>query len=110
VKDGGGRLNAGWIQVVNHSYARSKKLDCDLLIVDEAHRAKGKDSEFSKQLMRKAKYAHRVLILTATPFSIDVENELLRMLRLIGADGVKAPVRDYKRRSIGFTRGTFLPS
>jgi len=109
VKDGGGPLNAGWIRVVNHAYARANKLHCDLLIVDEAHRAKGKDSEFSKQLMRKGKDARRILILTATPFSIDVENELLRMLRLIGADGVKGPVREYEKALDRLYQGT-IPS
>ncbi len=43
-----GRLKAGSIQVVNHSYAVSGDiLNCDLLIVDEAHRAKGEGSKFA---------------------------------------------------------------
>ena len=69
-----GRLSAGSIQVVKHSYAISDSpLDCDLLIIDEAHRAKGEDTAFSAALKQQKKYAHRVLILTATPFSIRLE-------------------------------------
>ncbi len=46
-----GRLSAGSIQVVKHSYAASDfNLACDLLIVDEAHRAKGEGTAFSRRL------------------------------------------------------------
>ena len=46
----GGRLKAGSIQVVNHYYAASDSiLDCDLLIVDEAHRAKGEDTDSARR-------------------------------------------------------------
>src|SRR5262249_637082 len=65
-----GRLKGGSIQVVKHSYAASEFiLDCDLLIVDEAHRAKGEGTAFSSALKRQKKHARRILILTATPFS-----------------------------------------
>jgi superfamily II DNA or RNA helicase len=48
-----GRLKAGSIQVVKHSYAASDfRLACDLLIVDEAHRAKGESTAFSVALKR----------------------------------------------------------
>lgn len=90
-------LKLGSIQVVKHHYASSDShLGCDLLVVDEAHRAKGKDTEFSKSLRRQKKYAARVLILTATPFSIQIE-ELERMLHLVGADPACAPVRKFSR-------------
>jgi hypothetical protein len=91
------RLSAGSIQVVKHSYASSDfNLGCDLLIVDEAHRAKGDETSFSKALRRQRKHAKRVLILTATPFSIRIE-ELQRMLDLIGAEAAASPVRAFSR-------------
>lgn len=91
------RLSAGSIQVVKHSYASSDfNLSCDLLIVDEAHRAKGDQTSFSKVLRRQRKHAKRVLILTATPFSIRIE-ELQRMLDLIGAEAAASPVRAFSR-------------
>jgi len=92
VKAGKCRLSAGSIQVVKHSYAALKSnLDCDLLIVDEAHRAKGENTEFSRELRRQKKYARRVLILTATPFSIRLD-ELKRMLTLIGGDAAHCAI------------------
>jgi ERCC4-related helicase len=98
VKEGRvGKLRAGSIQVVKHSYAASdSQLACDLLIVDEAHRAKGEDTAFSKALRRQKKSACRVLILTATPFSIHLA-ELNRMLTLIGAENAHRSVRDFSR-------------
>jgi len=91
------RLSAGSIQVVKHSYAASDfNLACDLLIVDEAHRAKGENTAFSKALKRQKKYARRVLILTATPFSIRLD-ELQRMLTLIGGGASHKAVSAYSR-------------
>jgi hypothetical protein len=92
-----GRLKAGSIQVVKHSYAASDlRLACDLLIVDEAHRAKGENTAFSIALKRQKKHARRVLILTATPFSIRLD-ELQRMLTLVGGDAAHGPVRSFSR-------------
>ena len=94
-----GRLSAGSIQVVKHSYASSSaslNLACDLLIVDEAHRAKGEASSFSKNLRKKRNSFDRVLILTATPFSINLD-EMHRMLRLIGAEDAWTPVQAFGR-------------
>lgn len=89
------RLAAGSIQVVKHSYAGDdKSLQCDLLIVDEAHRAKGEGTGFSKALNRQSKKAQRVLILTATPFSIQLA-ELSRMLTLVGAGHAHAAVKSF---------------
>ncbi len=91
------RLKAGSIQVAKHSYAASNSnLDCDLLIVDRAHRAKGEGTAFSIALKRQKKYARRVLILTATPFSIELA-ELRRMLTLIGAETTLGPVGSFGR-------------
>lgn len=89
-----GRLLAGSIQVLKHSYAGS--LDCDLLIVDEAHRAKGEATTFSKNLHDKKKSYRRALILTATPFSIHLD-ELQRMLKLVGGETAREPVRVFSR-------------
>ncbi len=92
-----GRLSAGSIQVVKHSYAASDfNLACDLLIIDEAHRAKGEHTAFSKALKRQKKFARRVLILTATPFSIRLD-ELQRMLTLIGGEPARSPVGAFSR-------------
>lgn len=92
-----GRLSAGSIQVVKHSYAASDfNLTCDLLVVDEAHRAKGEKTAFSSALRKQKKHARRVLILTATPFSIRLD-ELKRMLELIGGDAARRPVGAFSR-------------
>ena len=93
-----GRLNAGSIQVVKHSYAAAANaiLDCDLLIVDEAHRAKGEGTAFSTALKRQKRHARRVLILTATPFSIQLE-ELQRMLTLVGGEESHTAIRAFSR-------------
>jgi ERCC4-related helicase len=106
-----GRLKDGSIQVVKHSYAASDFiLDCDLLIIDEAHRAKGEGSNFSKALKRQIKNACRVLILTATPFSIRLE-ELERMLTLIGGEAARRSVRAYsKALNDLYTGNTARPS
>lgn len=92
VKAGRVKLFPGCIQVVKHSYAASHlTLECDLLIIDEAHRAKGENTAFSVALKRQKKFARRILILTATPFSIRLE-ELQRMLTLIGGDAARSAV------------------
>lgn len=88
------RLDAGRIQVAKHSYASDGgNLACDLLIVDEAHRAKGEGSAFSRSLREKTGKT-RVLILTATPFSINLA-ELRRMLKLVGGESASSPVRKF---------------
>lgn len=88
-------LRPGTIQVVKHSYAaRGGGLACDLLIVDEAHRAKGQFSNFNAALNQKIHRAKRVLILSATPFSIQ-PSELNQMLKLIGAGSVSNAVNAF---------------
>jgi ERCC4-related helicase len=96
VKDRGQKkLNSGCIQVAKHSYAVNEGiLDCDLLIVDEAHRAKGEMGQFSMALRRATKKARRVLILTATPFSIRLE-ELGRMLSFVGGQDARPRVKAF---------------
>ena len=90
------KLAGGRIQVATHFHAAAEKtLSCDLLIIDEAHRAKGEKSRFAQELEKRKKHAKRILFLTATPFSIDID-ELVRMLRLIGAGAnVTRPVHAY---------------
>ncbi|MDB4986324.1 MAG: helicase, partial [Myxococcaceae bacterium] len=92
-----GRLTAGTIQVTTHSWAsKGNTLSCDLLIVDEAHRAKGEGTSFSKALREQSGLAARALILTATPLSIDAD-ELQRMMDLVGAEETERAIRSYSR-------------
>jgi hypothetical protein len=94
-----GKLVAGRIQVATH-HALVKSHDvgeqrtaCDLMIIDEAHRAKGEGSAFNDALRNLGDQAKRKLILTATPFSIRLA-ELEQLLRFVGASGFEA-VRSY---------------
>ena len=80
------RLHDGRVQVTTHSKASKQDLSCDLLVVDEAHRARGEHTFFRQELerqCRKGKF-NRLLFLTATPFSIDLQ-QFVSMLKLIGA-------------------------
>jgi len=64
IKIGGARLHEGRINVVKHSIVITKAAtDCDLLIIDEAHRAKGENSLFRRKLKKWVEQASRVLIL-----------------------------------------------
>jgi len=94
-----GKLNAGRIQVATH-YSLVKSHDygeqrtaCDLMIIDEAHRAKGDGSAFNEALHNLGGRAKRKLILTATPFSIRL-TELEQLLQFVGATNLDA-VRRY---------------
>lgn len=84
-----GKLNAGRIQVAtHHSLVKShgkneQRTACDLMIIDEAHRAKGDGSSFNDALRTLGQLAKRKLILTATPFSIRLA-ELIQLLRFVG--------------------------
>ncbi len=81
------KLHAGRVQVTTHSKASNQEnLSCDLLIVDEAHRARGEQTIFRQELERQCRKGRvgRLLFLTATPFSIDLQ-QFVRMLMLIGA-------------------------
>lgn len=90
------KLKPGQIQVTTHyslvrSYHRNElRTACDLMIIDEAHRAKGDGSAFNSALRGLGDHAKRKLVLTATPFSIRL-TELEQLLHLVGAkkiDGV----------------------
>jgi ERCC4-related helicase len=100
-------LAAGSIQVLKHSYASDGgNLQCDLLIVDEAHHAKGEGTYFSDALHKQSKKkAQRVLILTATPFSIRLA-ELNRMLSLVGAGHAHAAVKSFSKALENIYSGT----
>lgn len=94
-----GKLNAGRIQVATHhalvkSHGNNEqRTACDLMIIDEAHRAKGGGSAFNEALLNLGDRAKRKLILTATPFSIRLA-ELEQLLQFAGATELKA-VRHY---------------
>lgn len=94
-----GKLNIGRIQIATH-YAlartrsdRERKIACDLMIIDEAHRAKGEGSAFNHALRNLGDRVSRKLILTATPFSIRLA-ELEQLLQFTGAVDLSA-VRRY---------------
>jgi ERCC4-related helicase len=96
-----GKLNAGRIQVATHAKLvkshgdGEQRTECDLMIIDEAHRAKGDCSAFNDALRNLGDRARRKLILTATPFSIRL-TELEALLRFVGATNLVA-VRHYAR-------------
>lgn len=85
------KLQDGEVQVTTHGRAtprndrRGRAVDCDLLIVDEAHRARSEASQFGSFLDQKRDRVGQVLLLTATPFSLSV-SEMKRALRLVKAD------------------------
>ncbi len=95
------KLTAGRIQVATHHVlvkydkrtAGTACTACDLMIVDEAHRAKGDGSAFNEALRNLGDRAKRKLILTATPFSIRLA-ELEQLLQFVGATELDA-VRRY---------------
>ncbi|HEX4079311.1 MAG TPA: SNF2-related protein [Rhizomicrobium sp.] len=100
-----GKLNAGRIQVAtHHALVKShgdgeQRTACDLMIIDEAHRAKGDGSAFNGAVRNLGDRAKRKLILTATPFSIRL-TELEQLLKFVGASELEAVgryARDLKR-------------
>lgn len=100
-----GRLTAGMIQVATHHElitnhtCNENRTMCDLMIIDEAHRAKGEGSAFNEALRELGGCAKRKLILTATPFSIGPK-ELAQLLRFVGAskhDAVSRYADELKR-------------
>lgn len=94
-----GKLHAGRIQVATHHALvkshgnKEQRTACDLMIIDEAHRAKGDGSAFNEALRNLGDRAKRKLILTATPFSIHLD-ELKQLLQFAGATKLEA-VRRY---------------
>ena len=89
------RLHDGSIQVATHhalvkSHGNNEqRTACDLMIIDEAHRAKGDGSAFNEALRNLGDRAKRKLILTATPFSIKL-TELEQLLQFVGASDLEA--------------------
>jgi hypothetical protein len=79
------RSSAGSVVVATHAgygNASFPQLSADLLLVDEAHRSKNDTGEFKKKLVQQANRYQSVLFLTATPFSIRIE-ELSSMLDFV---------------------------
>lgn len=84
------KLVKGSIQIVTHyeliqGYRRKESLSCDLMIIDEAHKAKGEGSDFNVAISHLGGNSKRKLILTATPFSIGM-NELEQLLAFVGGE------------------------
>lgn len=86
------RLTDGAIAVSTH--LKAGQLACNLLIIDEAHRTRSEHSTLAQQIRRHSKTIDRVLVLTATPFSID-PNDLARLLARIGGKSAEKPMRKY---------------
>lgn len=100
-----GKLNSGRIQVATHHALikshgnKEQRTACDLMIIDEAHRAKGDGSAFKEALCNLGDRAKRKLVLTATPFSIRLV-ELEQLLQFAGStelDAVRRYAADLKR-------------
>jgi hypothetical protein len=69
--------------ISHHDYkTRTSPWKCNLLIVDEAHRGKAKDTFYDNN------YANFTLLLTATPFGKD-PSHIKALLRVIGCDDVE---------------------
>ena len=100
------QLHPGQIAVSTHLKARN--LGCDLLIVDEVHRARGKNSRVARRLARWQRKYGRVLFLTATPFSIDPSG-LDRLLTRVGGEEAVRPSRKFHRLLGKLWRGEIGP-
>lgn len=102
ILQGDKRPKPGQIQVFTHSgfiNSTETRTQWELMIIDEAHRAKGEGSYFKEALSKLGNRAKRKLILTATPFSIKIA-ELKQLLEFVGAtklDAVKAYAGELKR-------------
>jgi hypothetical protein len=96
------RLHVGTIEVSTHF--KADQLACDLLIIDEAHRTRSKNSGLARAVRKHSKNIGRVLVLTATPFSTD-PNDLARLLARIGGRTAEKPMRKYARMLDDLWRG-----
>lgn len=96
------RLTPGSIAVATHQ--KAAQLSCDLLIIDEAHRTRSEHSTLARQVRGQRKVIGRVLVLTATPFSID-PNDLARLLKRIGGKNAEKPMRKYAKMLDDLWRG-----
>lgn len=98
------KLGKGQIQVSTHT--KSKNLWCDLLIVDEAHRARSEQSRLAQQIQRHGKDIGHVVVLTATPFSID-PRDLARQLTRVGAGAsVLKPMNAFAKQLDALWKGS----
>lgn len=77
------RLGRGHIAVSTH--AKATQLRCDLLIVDEAHRTRSEHSQLASAIRQHGNDIGHIVVLTATPFSID-SRDLGRLLVRVGAN------------------------
>jgi ERCC4-related helicase len=71
------------IRFRTHFIVTNTDLQRDLLVIDEAHRAKNEHTQFARRIKKVADHT-RLLVLTATPFSLSIE-ELNSLLKRIGA-------------------------
>jgi len=98
------RLTRGTIAVSTHQKADG--LACDLLIVDEAHRTRSEHSKLGKAIGGSRNGIGRLLVITATPFSID-PNDFARLLARIGGEEAVGPMRDYAEVLANLWRGRY---
>lgn len=98
------RLHPGTIAVSTHQKVR--QLACDLLIVDEAHRTRAEGSNLGQQVAKQRNNVGNVLILTATPFSIE-PNDLARLLKRVGGESAVKPMKEYSRKLADLWRGRY---
>ncbi|TDP74726.1 SNF2-related protein [Roseateles toxinivorans] len=77
------KLKPGQIAVSTHTKATD--LRCNLLIVDEAHRTRSDQSRLATSIKEQRDDIDHIVVLTATPFSID-SRDLARLLARVGAD------------------------
>ncbi|SAL43131.1 helicase [Caballeronia sordidicola] len=97
-------LTDGTIAVSTHQ--KAERLLCDLLIVDEAHRARSEHSRLGRAIGVARNQIGRLLVITATPFSID-PNDLATLLQRIGGDEAVKPMRDYAELLTKLWRGRY---
>jgi hypothetical protein len=72
-----------YVRFKTHGTVTKADLQKDLLVIDEVHRAKNENTKFARRI-RKVAEGTRLLVLTATPFSLSI-NELSSLLKRIGA-------------------------
>lgn len=96
------RLTDGTIAVSTHH--KSERLVCDLLIVDEAHRARSEHARLGQAIGAARDQIGHLLVITATPFSID-PNDLATLLKRIGGDEAVGPMKTYADRLTDLWRG-----
>lgn len=96
------RLTGGAIAVSTHQ--KAKGLACDLLIIDEAHRTRSEHSNLARRIDKAGQSVGRLLVLTATPFSIDPK-DLARLLHRVGGAAAAKHMKDYAAALTDLWRG-----